>query len=376
LALEAARKSIVLLKNEGGLLPLKKSLKSVAVIGPDADSVEILLGNYNGDPSEPVTPLEGIRRKLGSRTQVLYAQGSDLAPNMPVPETIPGSALFTTNGEDRQPGLKAEYFNTASFNNRVYRAPGRPAGPAPQNIQPLFTRTDPEVNFRWWDGAPREDMDDDNFGVRWTGFLAPKVSGKYQVGGIGMNAFEITLDGRQIARANNIHERSYDYQEVELEAGKLYPITAEFHEVFNDADFRLVWTVPGKDLAREALDAANKAEAVIMFLGLSPRLEGEESRVAVPGFQGGDRIELGLPATQEDLLQKVFALGKPLVLVLLNGSALSVNWARDHVAAIVDAWYPGQSGGTAIADVLFGDYNPAGRLPVTFYASAGQLPAF
>jgi beta-glucosidase len=376
LALEAARKSIVLLKNEGALLPLKKSIKTLAVIGPNADDVECLLGNYNGEPTAPVTPLEGLRRKLGKNTQILYAQGGELADGLPRLETVPTGALFTTEAADRRPGLKAEYFNTAAFNGQVYTAPGKTPAPAEPNAKPLFTRVDPEINFKWWDGAPRADMDDDNFGVRWSGFLAPTVTGKYRLGGLGMNAFEIYFNGKEVARSNNTHERNYSYETVDLEAGKLYPIRVDFHEVINDADMRLVWAVPGRDLEPAALDAARRAEAVVMFLGLSPRLEGEEMKVPVAGFQGGDRVDLGLPRAQEALLQKVAALGKPVVLVLLNGSALAVNWARDHVPALVEAWYPGQSGGVAIADVLFGDYNPAGRLPVTFYQSADQLPHF
>jgi beta-glucosidase len=150
----------------------------------------------------------------------------------------------------------------------------------------------------------------------------------------------------------------------------------DFHEVLNDADMRLVWAVPGRDLQAAAVEAARQADAVVMFLGLSPRLEGEEMKVPVAGFQGGDRVDLGLPAAQQLLLEKVMAAGKPVVLVLLNGSALAVNWAREHVPALVEAWYPGEAGGAAIADVLFGDYNPSGRLPVTFYQSADQLPAF
>jgi beta-glucosidase len=357
LALEAARKSIVLLKNENGMLPLRKGLKTIAVIGPNADNLDVLLGNYNGDPTEPVTPLEGIRRKAGPRTQVLYAQGSDLAENMPTPETVPSSALFTSDGPDRKNGLQAEYFNK-------------------DNPQPLFTRIDPQIAFRWWDGAPRADMDDDNFGVRWTGYLAPPVTGKYQLGAIGMNAYEISLDGKLLVSGNSIHESIYRYADVELQAGKLYPIRVEFHEKVNDADMRLVWAPPGRKLEDAAMDAAGKADAVVLCLGLSPRLEGEEQKVSAPGFEGGDRIDLGLPQAQEDLLRKIAALDKPLVLVLLNGSALAVEWARDHFPAIVEAWYPGQAGGTAIADVLFGDYNPAGRLPVTFYKSADQLPPF
>ena len=376
LALEAARKSIVLLKNQGGLLPLKKTIKTLAVIGPNADNVESLLGNYNGEPTAPVTPLAGLRGKLGARTRILYAQGGELADGLPAMETVPGSALFTTDGADRHNGLLGEYFNTASFNGQVYRAPGKTLAPAEPDAKPLFTRVDAAIDFKWWDGAPRADMDDDNFGVRWVGFLAPPVTGKYRLGGAGMNAFEIYLNGRQLVRANNTHERNYSYETVDLEAGKFYRLRVDFHEVINDADMRLVWAVPGRDLETAALDAARQAEVVVMFLGLSPRLEGEEMQVPVAGFEGGDRVDLGLPAAQQALLEKVSALGKPVVLVLLNGSALAVNWARDAVPAIVEAWYPGQAGGAAIADVLFGDYNPAGRLPVTFYKSADQLPGF
>jgi beta-glucosidase len=382
LALETARKSIVLLKNEGGLLPLRRDLKTIAVIGPNADSVEVLLGNYNGQPSHPVTPLAGIQQKVSPGTRVLYAPGSDLAEGMPLLETVPASALFTSDGADRQPGLKAEYFNTAAFNGRAYFAQAfvsramRQAARIPENPQPLFTRIDPQIDFNWWDGAPRADMDDDNFGVRWTGFLAPPVSGKYQVGATGLNAYEVHLNGKLLVSRGNVHERGYEYQTVDLEAGKLYPIRVDFHEVHGDADIRLVWESPHASYEDEALKIAGQADVVLMFLGLSPRLEGEEMRVPVEGFRGGDRVRLGIPRVQEALLQRVSALGKPVVLVLLNGSAVAVNWARDHVPAIVELWYPGQAGGTALADVLFGDYNPAGRLPVTFYKSEDQLPVF
>jgi beta-glucosidase len=386
LALEVARKSIVLLKNKGGVLPLDRSrTKTIAAIGPNADSVEVLLGNYNGQPSHPVTPLEGIRRKAGPGIRVLYARGSDLAEGMPLFETVPSSALATSNGADRAAGLRAEYFNTAAFNGRTYFSQAfvsqamRKAAAGngmPANPQPLFTRIDPQVDFDWRDGAPRADMDDDNFGVRWTGYLAPTVSGKYQLGATGLNAFEVYLDGKRLASRDNVHERGYEYETVELQAGKLYPIRVDFHEVHGDADIRLVWAPPHASYEDEALQAARQADVVLMFLGLSPRLEGEEMKVQVEGFSGGDRVRLGIPRVQEALLQKVTALGKPVVLVLLNGSAVAVNWARDHVPAIVELWYPGQAGGTALADVLFGDYNPAGRLPVTFYKSEDQLPRF
>jgi beta-glucosidase len=374
LAEDAARKSIVLLKNDRNVLPLRKNLKTVAVIGPDADDPEVLLGNYNGDPTASVTPLEGIRRKLGKSTKVLYARGSGVAANLPMVEAIPAAALFTTDGPDRKPGLTAEYYATANFDGRRHN-PRVPVD-ATETAKPVLTRVDPQVDFHWWDGSPDPQLPDDNFGVRWTGYLAPPVTGKYAIGAYGMNAFELTLDGKQMARVNNMHETQHQSAAVELEAGKLYPIKLDFFEFVNDATIRLEWALPEKDGTAEAVAAAKKADATIMVLGLSPRIEGEEMPVRIEGFAGGDRTSLDLPKIQEDLLRKIVALRKPVVLVMLNGSAVAINYAQDHVPAIVEAWYPGQAGGTAIADVLFGDYNPAGRLPVTFYKSTDQLPAF
>ena len=380
-ALETARKSIVLLKNDGGLLPLDRNkLKTIAVIGPNADSLEVLLGNYNGDPTHPVTPLQGIREKVGRGVKVIYAPGSELASGVPVFETVPADALTTAEGK---PGLKAEYFGTASFSGRAYfrtafvspamRKAAAATGAAPT---PVLTRVDPQIDFHWRSGSPAKNLNNDDFGVRWTGFITAPETGKYAIGAHGLNAFELSLDGKEIARFSDVHERGYRYGTVQLEAGKKYPIRLDFHEVHGDADIRLVWAKPRHDDAGEAMRAVRQADAVIMTLGLSPRLEGEEMSVNIPGFAGGDRVTLGIPEVQEQLLQRVSAAGKPVVLVLLNGSALAVNWARDHVPAIVELWYPGQAGGAALADVLFGDYNPGGRLPVTFYKSEQQLPAF
>lgn len=383
LALEAARKSIVLLKNERQTLPLSKTLKTIAVIGPNADDATVLLGNYNGIPSDPVTALEGIRRKLGSRVHVLYARGSDLAANLPNFETVPTSVLFTTDGSGRENGLKGEYFHSANFDGKAHRpreltypSSGKTVGKIPSNAQPLFTRIDPQINFNWWDGAPRQDMNDDDFAVRWTGYLSAPVSDTYQLGVNGTNAYELYLDDKLLVETNNVHERDFRYEPVELEAGKLYRLRLDYHHFVNDASIQLVWARPETRLDDQALEVARQAEAVVMMMGLSAKLEGEEMKVAVEGFKGGDRVHIGLPRVQEALVQQVTALGKPVVLVLLNGSALAVNWASDHVPAIIEAWYPGQAGGTALAEVLFGDYNPAGRLPVTFYKSTDQLPPF
>ncbi len=374
LAVETARKSIVLLKNENRTLPLSKSLKTIAVIGPNADDAEVMVGNYNGDPTAPVTPLEGIRRKVGATMKVLSSRGSDLALGMPTFETVPASALSD---------LKGEYFNSANFDGRNHRPreltypnSGQNVGAIAHDLKPLFTRADTQIDFRWWDGSPRADMNDDDFGVRWTGHLSVSLNGTYQLGAIGMNAFELFLDDKLIASFNGIHERGYQYKPVDLQAGKQYAIRLDYHEFLNDADIRLVWSRPHSPQSPDVDDIVKQADAVVLVLGLSPRLEGEEMRVPVEGFKGGDRVDLGIPRVQEDLMRKVVASGKPVALVVLNGSAVAINWARDHVPAIVELWYPGQAGGTALADVLFGDYNPGGRLPITFYKTADQLPPF
>jgi len=377
LAIETARKSIVLLKNQNNVLPLSKNLKTIAVIGPNADDEKTMMGNYNGIPTAPITPLDGIKAKVPG-TRVIYARGSDVAPNMPHFEVVLASAL--------PGGLKGEYYASASFDGVAHRpaeltypSSGKLAGQIPNNPTPAYTTVDSKIDFYWWDGSPSTKLPDDDFGVRWSGFLEPPTTGVYQLGAIGLNAYELYLDGKQIVKSSSIHGFNYQYAPVTLEAGKRYPIRLDYHEFVGDAGIQLVWSRPPETRAnaeREALDAARSADAVVMVLGLTPRLEGEEMKVPVEGFEGGDRVMLGIPQIQEDLLKKVVALGKPTVLVLLNGSAVAVNWAKDNVPAIVDAWYPGQAGGTAIADILFGDYNPAGRLPVTFYKSADQIPPF
>jgi beta-glucosidase len=381
LALETARKSVVLLKNEGGVLPLKPSVKTIGVIGPNADSAEVLLGNYNGEAVNPVTPLAGLRRRAGSGTRVLYARGADLAQGIPEFEVVPASALFISAGSNRH-GMNGAYYGTSNFNGQAYIGQAfvseatRKAAVIPKDPKPLFTRTDPQIAFDWRDGAPRPDMNDDNFGIRWTGYLMTPVSGSYQLGAIGLNSFELYLEDRLIAHRSNVHERAYEYETVELKAGQRYAIRLDFHETIGNANIQLVWGKPHGSLENEALSVAQRSDVVVMVLGLSPRLEGEEMKVQVAGFSGGDRARLDLPDVQTDLLQRIAAVGKPVVLVLMNGSAVSVNWARDHIPGIVELWYPGEAGGTALADVLFGDYNPAGRLPVTFYKSENDLPAF
>jgi len=170
--------------------------------------------------------------------------------------------------------------------------------------------------------------------------------------------------------------RTVESEPLDLVAGRAYRVVVEASESYGDAQLKLVWAAPDDSLETQALGAARHADAVVLVLGLTAQLEGEEMKVQVPGFAGGDRTSIDLPAPQQRLLERVVALGRPTVLVLLNGSALAVGWAQSHVPAIVEAWYPGQAGGEAIADVLFGRYNPAGRLPVTFYRDTADLPKF
>ena len=363
LARQAARESIVLLKNARGLLPLRKDLRTLAVIGPNADQWRMLLGNYNGLPADPVTPLRGIREAVGKGTRVLYARGADLADGFPVLDVVSSDVLATNAGG---PGLDVAYFNSRAM-----------AG------APVSTAVDTTLDVNWHDGAPRADLNPDDFAVRWTGSFRPPRSGTYWLGLIGTMRFQLFLDDSLVVRSvYPTHDgefpdpRPVRSEPLRLEAGRSYRLRVDAQESYGDAQLHLLWSTPHEMLEADALRAAGKADVVVLCLGLTAQLEGEEMRVEIEGFRGGDRTRLDLPAPQQQLLERIVALGKPTVLVLLNGSALAVNWAEQHVRAIVETWYGGQAAGGALADVLFGDYNPGGRLPLTFYKSVADLPPF
>jgi len=357
LALNAARESMVLLKNEKNALPLSKDLKKVAVIGPNANDVEVLLANYNGIPSHPVTPLEGIKQKLPN-AEVMYALGCEHAEKLPTLKPIPASALFTDESLNTH-GLNATFYDNIEWTG-----------------EPKYSRVDSLVDYYWWDKAPYEDLDGDNFSARWTGYVVAPETGEYAIGGEGFHHFELQLDDSLIARNHDIHHSNKNYSFLKLEAGKAYKIDLKFYDIHGDANVGLLWSTPRKNYEQEALAIAKSADVVLLFMGLSPRLEGEEMPVHVEGFSGGDRIRIDLPDFQQNFIKKIHALGKPTVLIMLNGSAVAINWEKEHIPAILEAWYPGQAAGIAIADILFGDYNPAGRLPLTFYKSVNDIPAF
>ncbi|POY41178.1 glucan 1,4-alpha-glucosidase [Flavobacterium alvei] len=356
LALEAAQKSIVLLKNQNKTLPLSKNIKTVAVIGPNANDVQSLWGNYSGIPSNPVTVLQGIKNKLEPNAKVLYAKGSNLAKGVPAMKAIPSIYLQNENGTQ---GLTGEYFDNKDWNGK-----------------PLFTRVDDNIDFHWDIDTPDPRLKMGNYSIRWTGYLIAPKTGTYDISEWSKPFMTVEIEGGKSTGGKNQHHPRIRAQKMDLVAGKKYKIEVKYQNYYGDAIAQLLWAEPQENLLPEATQIANQADAIILVLGLNERLEGEEMKVEADGFEGGDRTSLDLPANQQELMQAMVATGKPVILVLINGSALSINWANDNVPAILTAGYPGQQGGNAIADVLFGDYNPAGRLPVTYYKSAEQLPAF
>jgi beta-glucosidase len=350
LALLTAQESMVLLKNDG-VLPLAVNVKKILVVGPLAESVQVLHGNYAGTASHAVAALEGIRKQFAG-AQVSYEPGTNFLLENRV---VPTSELMTDAGK---PGLKGEYFPGNNFE-------GAPV-----------LRVDPYVDLQLFHPDSHAlplpaGMKD--FSVRWTGFLTPTESGSYRVGLSG-SMQRMWLDGKLIVDDMNLHDPNPQLATVQLTKGQRYPIKIECLPGGRTA--KLIWVRISANPLVEAVAAAQKADVVVAVVGITSKLEGEEMKVDLPGFRGGDRTSLSLPAEEEALLGAMKGTGKPLVVVLMNGSALAVNWANDHADAILDSWYAGEEGGTAIAQTLAGTNNPAGRLPVTFYKGVEQLPAF
>jgi len=352
LALRAARESMVLLKNNG-LLPLKRSVKRILVVGPLADQVPVLLGNYNGQPSHAVTALDGIRAAF-PQSQVTYQPGTNF---LRLADAVPAAALKTPEG---QPGVKAEYF-----------ASGDLSGP------PLLTKVYARLDFAIrGSGLARAIEAHGAKSSRFTGTMTPDQSGTYEIG-MGTPSTKLWLDDKLIVdnTVDQDTQRGPKTIEMPLEKGHSYVLRIEQTPSIG-TPVRLVWrhVIPAPQA--DAVNAAKDADVVIAVVGITSQLEGEEMNVSLPGFKGGDRTSLDLPKDEEDLLKAVKATGRKMAVVLMNGSALSVNWAASNADAILDAWYSGEEGGTAIGQTLAGDNNPSGHLPVTFYTGTDQLPAF
>jgi beta-glucosidase len=346
-SLEMAKRSMVLLKNDG-LLPLKQAPKTIAVIGPNADSDDALVGNYYGKPSKAVTVLDGIRARF-PEASITYVQGTGLVG--PAEPPVPDSALCA-DAACATPGLKVAHYAGANLEGA-----------------PTLTRLDPNARFDW-QGEGRESS------MRWTGYLKAPKSGEYQFRFLSEGGYRVWVGDTLVVDEWGVYDSpSILSGKTTLKAGKTYPIKVEAFQRGPRGNQKLLWSPP-VDSGQEAVAAAKRADLVVFVGGLSARVEGEEMKVQAPGFAGGDRTSLDLPAPQQRLLERLHATRKPVVLVLMSGSALAVNWADKHIPAIIEAWYPGGDGGHAVAGLLAGDYSPAGRLPVTFYKSAEQLPPF
>ena len=344
LAKEAAQKSIVLLKNEKNILPLNKKIKSIAIIGMDA--TEARMGGYSGTGNGKINILEGIKEKLGRTVKIVYAEGVGRKEiNW---QTISTDYLSANMNGNKVSGLKGEYFQ-----------PLIPAG------QPAVTRNDKQLDFNWTLFPPDTALNLDQYSVRWTGQLISPESGSYQIGLDGNDGYRLYINNELLV--DNWHKQTYQTKLVDyrFEKNKSYNIKVEFFEPAGNAHIRLVWNMGvinnDEQKIKEAVAAAERSDVAVIVAGIH---EGE--------FQ--DRALLTLPGKQEQLIQAVAATGKPVVVVLVGGSAITMhNWI-DKINGIIDIWYPGEEGGYAVADVLFGDYNPAGRLPITFPLSEAQLP--
>ena len=380
LALEAERESIVLLQNSSGILPLKSSVNSIAVIGPSADDPDTLLGNYSGMPSSIVTPLAGIEQKFGDVDRVRYSLGATfteqsdaLVPSEALTPPASSSAAAAAATGAPAHGLLAEYYANDHFEGA-----------------PEVSRIEPRIYFNWdmQEPAIASKIPRKTFSVRWTGTLLAPYSGEYTLGAYrlrcdnclpaGSASVQIYLDDKSVLQDSTPLRRSRTLVEtkVTLEAGHSYALRIECAQNYGSVGLEFVWRPPAEPLLDDAVNLVKSSDVTVAFVGINSNLEGEEMPVNLPGFSGGDRTTIDLPAGQEKLIEAAIETRKPVIVVLQSGSAISADYASQHAAAMLEAWYGGEATGTAIAETLAGDNNPAGRLPVTFYRATSQLPPF
>ncbi len=353
LALEAARRSIVLLQNRGGILPLKRD-EPIVVLGVNAADSVMQWGNYNGFPSHTITLLEGIRRMTGREVRYLPATG--LVDNR-VFVSMAGQIV----GEDGHSGFDALYWNTTE-------AAGEPVARQATSGTMRFDSSGATVF------APGVELE--NFSARYTGTFRPERSGEVILRIKGDDAFRVTVDGKTVVDRWGEKRRSSAQTVLTVEAGQDYPIAIDFRQYRGNALLQFDLGYESVMTPEEVVAAVGDVQTVIYAGGISPALEGEEMKVDYPGFRGGDRTEIELPAAQRQLIEALHKAGKRIIMVNYSGSAIALEPESRRCDAILQAWYPGQAGGQAVAEVLYGEQNPAGRLPVTFYRNAEQLPDF
>jgi len=355
LSLLAAQQSIVMLKNNG-VLPLnRKVLKKIAIVGPNSNNEKVMFGNYNGTPTKAVTPLEGIKNTVFAKTQVVYYPLNGLISYLENHEPISSKYLEY----DGKSGLRVEVYDNISLTGK-----------------PIYEGIDTTVNYSWYANSPYSGVKNENISIRWTGKIIVPESGEYSFGFSGDDGYKIWIDGKLEIDEWRRQATLSKYKNFKWDKGEKHEIKIEYFQEGGGAEASLKWSRFNMKELDNTIKTLSDCDVIIYFGGLSPEVEGEEMNVHFDGFDGGDRTKLDLPQVQEEVLKKLKKTGKPVVLVVMAGSAIALNWENKNVDAILMTWYPGQEGGTAIASVIFGDYNPGGRLPVTFYSSLEQLPPF
>lgn len=355
-ALKMARQSMVLLRNEKEILPLSKKLKKIVVLGPNADNPISILGNYNGTPSKLTTVLKGIKEKLGSSTEVVYEQAVSFTNDT----LLVYQNLKNQYSYEGKQGFKAEYYDNVNLS-------GNPAA----------VRTESEINNFWQEGeAVVNNIKANHFSARYTTNFKAEQDGSITFELNADDGYRFLIDGKEVINAwekNRWGEKTF---KLMTKKNTVYNLVLEYWQGEGKANVALHTGNFEKTDFTSLVDRNKDADAFIYVGGISPQLEGEEMPVNFPGFAGGDRTSILLPEVQTRLMKALKTSGKPIVFVMMTGSAIAIPWEAENIPAILNAWYGGQAAGVAVADILFGDYNPAGRLPVTFYKSDADLPAF
>jgi beta-glucosidase len=355
-ALKMAQQSIVLLKNENHILPLSKKIKKILVVGPNADNPIAVLGNYNGTPTEIVTALAGIKNKLGKEVEVLYEKAVNFT-NDTLLSYIDISQQYSYEGK---PGFSAAYFNNKELNG-----------------EPIATLTETNLDHAWQEGQQvTGNIKARNFSARYTTNFTANKDGDISFEIEADDGYRFLINDKEVLNAWQRNRWGAKTYKLSTQKDSMYKLVVEYWQGEGKGNIRLSAGHFEQVDYNKIIAMTKDVDAIVYVGGISPQLEGEEMPVDLPGFRGGDRTSILLPAVQTALLKKLHATGKPVVFVMMTGSAIAVPWEAENIPAIVNAWYGGQSAGTAIADVLFGDYNPAGRLPVTFYKSDSDLPGF
>ena len=353
IALDMARQTIVLLQNKNNILPLQKNKEKIAVIGPNADNEPMMWGNYNGTPNHTITILDGIKTK---QKKLFYDAGCDLTYDKVMESLLASQCSF-----EGKKGMKGTFWN-----NR--RMEGKPVT-TQYYTKPLAVTTFGMHNF-----APGVQLED--FSCKYETVFTPNEAGEYVVNVDGCGQFELYIDGERKFH-HRIWRTTPNRVAIQAEKGKSYNIEVRFAHVHTyNANLAINVAKEHPIDYQQLISQLKGIDKVIFVGGISSALEGEEMPVEIDGFKGGDRTHIELPKVQRDFLKALKAAGKKVIFVNCSGSAIALLPETETCDAIVQAWYPGQEGGTAVADVLFGDYNPSGKLPITFYKSSDQLPDY